>query len=82
MKPLNNSRRDFIKKTAITGVASYLGTLGLSAKSYNRIIGANEIVRVGIMGVNGRGLALASTIQFSMLNVQFKLNKHHLCWTQ
>lgn len=46
-----NSRRDFIKKTA-------LGTAGLSmafsAKSYSSIIGANDRVNVGIVGFASR----------------------------
>ena len=56
------SRRDFIKK-ALTGTAVLTvgGILpGFSAKSYGRILGANEKVRLGDMGVNSRGLALAS----------------------
>lgn len=55
------SRRDFLKKT-LTGTAALTvgGILpGVSAKSYGRIIGANEKVRLGVMGVNSRGLALA-----------------------
>ncbi len=55
------SRRDFHKKT-LTGTAALTvgGILpGVSAKSYGRIIGANEKVRLGVMGVNSRGLALA-----------------------
>ena len=56
------SRRNFIKKTlAGTALLSFGGILpGFSAKSYARIMGANEKVRVGIMGVNSRGFALAS----------------------
>ncbi|MFD2937444.1 Gfo/Idh/MocA family protein [Spirosoma flavum] len=66
MKKLTNasaddSRRDFIRKTiAGTTALSVGGVLpGFSAASYARILGANEKVRVGIMGVNSRGLALA-----------------------
>lgn len=33
---------------------------GISAASYARIMGANDRVRVGMMGVNSRGLALAN----------------------
>jgi predicted dehydrogenase len=57
----NNSRRDFIKKavagTAAISLASVLPAF--SAKSYSSIIGANERIKVGVMGVNGRGRALA-----------------------
>ncbi|MFA6945759.1 MAG: Gfo/Idh/MocA family oxidoreductase [Pedobacter sp.] len=58
----SDSRRDFIKKT-VTGAAalSFGGVLpGFSASSYSRILGANERVQVAMMGVNSRGLALAS----------------------
>lgn len=58
----NNSRRDFIKKS-VTGAAvvSLGGVLpGFSAKSYANIIGANDRVKVGVMGVNSRGNALAT----------------------
>lgn len=58
----SDSRRDFIKKTlAGTALLSFGGILpGFSPKSYANILGANEKVRVGVMGVNSRGLALAS----------------------
>ncbi|HVI43690.1 MAG TPA: Gfo/Idh/MocA family oxidoreductase [Chitinophaga sp.] len=59
----NNSRRGFIK-TAMKGaaVASVGGILpSFSARSYAAIIGANERVRVAMMGVNSRGLALANS---------------------
>ena len=64
MKEINdNSRRKFIKQSA-TGAAavSFGGILpGFSAKSYASIMGANERVRVASMGVNARGLALATS---------------------
>jgi len=59
----SNSRRDFIKKT-LTGSAMIAagGILpAFSVKSYNRIIGSNEMIRVSMMGVNSRGGALAQT---------------------
>ncbi|MFN8348140.1 MAG: Gfo/Idh/MocA family oxidoreductase [Spirosomataceae bacterium] len=62
-KNLSNgaSRRDFIKKVLTgTAVLTAGGILpGFSAKSYGRILGANEKVRLGVMGVNSRGLALS-----------------------
>lgn len=57
-----NTRRKFIKN-AVTGAAalSVGGILpGFSAKSYANILGANDKIRVAAMGVNSRGLALAS----------------------
>ena len=62
MEDLTKNRREFIKK-AITGVAavSVGGILpGFSPKSYGNILGANDRIKVAIMGVNGRGTALAS----------------------
>lgn len=56
-----STRRDFIKKVAIgTTALSIGGTLpGFSAKSYKNIIGANEKIRMGAIGVNSRGSALS-----------------------
>ncbi|MBS1946419.1 MAG: Gfo/Idh/MocA family oxidoreductase [Bacteroidetes bacterium] len=51
---MGNSRRAFIRKTAITGAGAYIGGLGFSAQSYRRIIGANERVRVGVVGFSDR----------------------------
>ncbi|MBD2704100.1 Gfo/Idh/MocA family oxidoreductase [Spirosoma sp. BT702] len=56
------SRRTFLRQT-LTGTAALTvgGILpGFSPVSYARILGANEKVHVGVMGVNSRGLALAS----------------------
>ncbi|WP_025765290.1 Gfo/Idh/MocA family protein [Dyadobacter tibetensis] len=55
-------RREFLKKTAAgTALFSLGGILsGFTPRSYARIIGANEKISVGVMGVNSRGLALAS----------------------
>ena len=49
-----SSRREFIQKTARAAAGVYIGTMGLSAKSYARIIGANERVRVGVVGFSDR----------------------------
>jgi predicted dehydrogenase len=51
---MENTRRSFIKKAAIASAGTYLGTMGLSAKSYANIIGANDRVRVGIVGFSDR----------------------------
>ena len=63
MTPTKHSRRKFLKQAATgTAALSMTGMMStLSAKSYSRILGANEKVTIGIMGVNSRGLALAST---------------------
>src|SRR4051812_24506026 len=51
---MENSRREFIKKTAMTTTATYLGSVGFSASSYRRIIGANDRVNVGVVGFSDR----------------------------
>lgn len=51
---MKNSRRDFIKRTAVAATGTYLGALGFSAKSYGNIIGANDRVRVGVVGYSDR----------------------------
>jgi len=48
------SRRDFIKKTAITTAGVYMGASAFSAKSYRKIIGANDRVKVGVVGFSDR----------------------------
>ncbi|MHA4896667.1 Gfo/Idh/MocA family protein [Pedobacter sp. PWIIR3] len=60
------NRRDFIKKAGIATAALTVGTkifggsaFGFNASSYKRIIGANDTIRVGVIGVNGRGNGMA-----------------------
>jgi predicted dehydrogenase len=53
-KIMKNSRREFIKKTSVTGVGVYLGNMSLSAKSYRKILGANDRVRLGVVGFSDR----------------------------
>lgn len=56
-----NSRRNFLRTTASGTALLMVGGIlpGFSAKSYYNIIGANNKLRVSVMGVNSRGLALA-----------------------
>jgi predicted dehydrogenase len=51
---MDNSRRKFVKQSAVLAAAAYSGTFSASAKSYNRIIGANDRVRVGIAAFSDR----------------------------
>lgn len=55
---MSSSRRDFIKKSAIGAAGITIGGIGLSAKSYGRIIGANDRLNFGIVGIHSRGKAL------------------------
>ena len=52
------SRRKFIKKAAGVGAGMLIApTLPLTAKSYRRILGANDRIMVGAIGVGGMGTA-------------------------
>ncbi len=46
------SRRKFVISMASTtaGIATFGSTMGMSAKSYSRIIGANEKMNIGVVG--------------------------------
>lgn len=56
-------RREFIKKLAVAsaGIAVGGNTFGMTAKSYKKIIGANDRIHVAIIGLNGRGGSMAGT---------------------
>ncbi|MFS8616716.1 MAG: Gfo/Idh/MocA family oxidoreductase [Solitalea sp.] len=61
MTPIDDSRRKFIKNS-IAGITAFsAGAIlpGFSAKSYGNILGANDRIKVAVMGVNSRGNALA-----------------------
>ncbi|HOO99571.1 MAG TPA: Gfo/Idh/MocA family oxidoreductase [Bacteroidales bacterium] len=49
------NRRDFIKKSAMGTAAITIGGLGLSAKSYGSVIGANERITLAVIGIRGQG---------------------------
>ncbi|MDQ6762574.1 MAG: Gfo/Idh/MocA family oxidoreductase [Bacteroidota bacterium] len=50
----NNSRRHFIKQTTLATAGTILAAKGFSAKSYKNIIGANDRVRLGVIGFSDR----------------------------
>ena len=71
-----NSRRKFLKQT-MAGSAMIMagGALpGFSTSSYRRIIGANDLIRASVMGVNSRGNALAQNFAF-----QEQCDVIHIC---
>lgn len=51
---METNRRKFIKTAAVGTAGIMLGGAQLSAKSYNRIMGANERMQVAIMGLGRR----------------------------
>ena len=55
MESTNISRRKFVKGLAGTaaGIATFGSSLGMSAISYSRILGANERINIGVIGCGG-----------------------------
>jgi predicted dehydrogenase len=51
---MSNSRRKFISQSAQAVAGTYMGSLAFSASSYARIMGANDRVRVGVVGFSDR----------------------------
>jgi predicted dehydrogenase len=58
-----SDRRDFLKKAMAGTVGLTIGSKlsASSARSYNSISGANEVIRVAIIGCNSRGASMAGT---------------------
>lgn len=54
MAKLENSRRKFIQQAALVGAGALVSKVAWSAQSYNRIVGANDRVRVGVVGYSDR----------------------------
>ena len=65
------TRRKFLSQSAKAATAGYLGLIGLNAKSYGRILGANDRVGVGIVGLSDR---FRSSLMPSFLNHNKELN--------
>jgi len=51
---MRSTRRKFLQQTALAGAGVMASKLAWSAQSYNRIIGANDRVRVGVVGFSDR----------------------------
>jgi predicted dehydrogenase len=54
----NTTRREFITKTGIVTVGVSLGAPTMTAASYSRILGANDKIRTGFIGIGNRGSQL------------------------
>lgn len=48
------NRRNFIRQSLKAGAGVYIGTMGLSAASYARILGSNDRVNIGVVGFSDR----------------------------
>src|SRR5829696_5684779 len=66
-----NSRREFMKKAAMGTVGLAAVGMGFSAKSYGRILGANDRVQVAIVGFSNR---FKSSLVPSFMNHAKELN--------
>jgi predicted dehydrogenase len=69
------NRRDFIKKTGVAAAGLTLGATSLSAKSYRRVIGANDRVNAGVIGC----LRRADALRDSFRDLKDKINITHVC---
>src|SRR4026208_73759 len=49
-----HNRREFIKQTAKAAAGTALGSMAFTAKSYANIMGANDRVRLGVVGFSDR----------------------------
>jgi len=65
-----NSRRNFIKKTAIGAAGLTLAGMGMSVQSYARILGANDRINVAIIGLGRRLGAFIEPISMKSSGVQ------------
>ena len=74
---MSSNRRDFIRKVTAgaAGVAAGSSAMGMSARSYGRIIGANERLNVAIIGLGRRLGAYYAPISRKESNV----NLAYLC---
>jgi len=55
------SRRSFLKKAVAGTVGLTVGGKMLAARSYNAVAGANDLLRIAIIGCNSRGASMAGT---------------------
>lgn len=60
---MTDTRRDFLRKAVAGTVGLTVGgnLLASSARSYESISGAGDIIRVAVIGCNSRGASMAGT---------------------
>ncbi len=69
------TRRKFIAKSSVGATGLVLGGLGMSAKSYGNILGANDRINVAMIGCYRRGIPLTQ----SLANIKDKVNFLYGC---
>ncbi|MRI02411.1 gfo/Idh/MocA family oxidoreductase [Kriegella sp. EG-1] len=67
---MNTSRRSFIQKTALGTTGAIFSSPSLTAKSYRKIIGANDRIQVAIAGLGRRVSAMYTPIEIKKNNVE------------
>ncbi len=79
----DNSRRDFLKKSALTTAGVGLGALAFPASSYSKIMGANDRVNVGIVGFSDRAKnALIPAMQVHAKEMNFEFTAVSDIWSR
>ncbi len=68
------TRKDFIKKTSLAGLGVALGSNLINAKSYGRIVGANDRLNFAAVGVRSRG-----AVHIDSLSVMDNVMVTHVC---
>ena len=56
MTTSEHTRRDFLKTVAAVGAVSLAAPRGLDAATQRRSLGANDRIRIGIIGCGDRGI--------------------------
>lgn len=67
---MSDSRRDFLKKTSLMAAGMMVGKGMLSAASYKRVMGANDRINVGVIGLGRRLEAFVNPICNGANNIQ------------
>jgi predicted dehydrogenase len=78
---MNETRRDFLKQSALAAAAIAVGSFSTSAKSYSRIMGANDRINFAIIGLHGRAYAHLEGVSMSdntMITYICDVDKHEL----
>ena len=74
---MSSNRRDFLRKATAgaAGIAVGSSAMGMSARSYGRIIGANDRLGIGIVGLGRRLRAYIQPVS----NKEFNVELLYLC---
>ncbi len=68
MKTLKSNRREFLKKSMLTGAGLVLATSRLPSRSLARASGANDRINIGLIGCGGRMGSLVRSVKSANAN--------------